>query len=637
MAFPFPPVLEGAEPGCLDPTQRDRLLSNPNSRLSFALYDPLTATGVEHVLGNFQGEPQRIVIETPFGNDVDGHWRFVPPARRAPGVLDEGYWPRVVIINGEIAILSQEQWDIYKLDPVYDCYVPGDSESPTINRKVVANEPPSASEHRRHNPTTDPSNSDDDNPPSRGGADPAKVHKEATSRGEQNRTPATEGDAPSEGMLSASEAAWTAVEDPASYGRPYSPSEAAWTAYEGDSVFSRGGSPTEDGFSVHGEEAPNAASSEYSSSESTYSSSEYSSSPSEYLLARSERILPRSERVLSPSERASSSEYAPYLFESTSPLPLNDMGQDYTVSTPRKNSFSLSEDEASIETVLGVGQKDLSDSGPPTPSERATSVERTITSPPPVEEDATESRPPTPSERATSRVSSISGDGRTQSPFEPPPFSPSPSVADDDVSDSPPSTPINRAFTHKVSPALSPSEFPPFPVHNEYISSGRTGPRTRKLAGTQRLRKSTLSQSKRARAGTEDDKPVPFWEQKACPHPKSNFTQNHAQAAESLQGAGSQQPAVSQHAVPDPMEDVELMHAERDIPTGGSSYSSDYEEHMEDVLETGPAAFSCSPRSPPKPEGIDVVMNEQDDLLRASRQGKFAALVENIHHFYVRP
>lgn len=105
----FPTVLDGAEPGRLDPTQKNRLLSNPNSKLSFAVYDPFAATG--HELSSIAeatddsirtAHPKRIVIETLPGDGTDGHWRFIPAARRAPGVPSEGTWPRMVIMSGYV-------------------------------------------------------------------------------------------------------------------------------------------------------------------------------------------------------------------------------------------------------------------------------------------------------------------------------------------------------------------------------------------------------------------------------------------------------------------------------------------------------------------------------------------------------
>ncbi|KAF8629663.1 hypothetical protein AX17_005602 [Amanita inopinata Kibby_2008] len=117
--------INGSVPGLLDPTQPERLLRLPGSKLLFAAFDPLTATDVtgpgKHSINEEFCRPKRIVVEImPNG---DSHWRFVPNARREDGVPDEGEWPRPVGICGEVIQCSQEQWDIYKLDPLYDCYV----------------------------------------------------------------------------------------------------------------------------------------------------------------------------------------------------------------------------------------------------------------------------------------------------------------------------------------------------------------------------------------------------------------------------------------------------------------------------------------------------------------------------------
>lgn len=109
--LPSPISISGSTPGVLDPSQVNRLLRQPNSKLSFASFDPRTAhiDGTKDFpdLGKLsldeQSEhcrPKRIVIETtPKGASF---WRFVPRARMEEGVLlhDEGFWPRVVEICG---------------------------------------------------------------------------------------------------------------------------------------------------------------------------------------------------------------------------------------------------------------------------------------------------------------------------------------------------------------------------------------------------------------------------------------------------------------------------------------------------------------------------------------------------------
>ncbi|KAG2345594.1 hypothetical protein BDR05DRAFT_116804 [Suillus weaverae] len=123
-----PRVIRGTKPGLLDPTQPSRLLRAPDSTLSFASFDPRTALAGEDIpdlrklsIGDDLPPPKRIVIETtPKGTSF---WRFVPKARLDGGARDEGFWPRVVEICGEHVFCYQEQWEIYKLDPEYQCTV----------------------------------------------------------------------------------------------------------------------------------------------------------------------------------------------------------------------------------------------------------------------------------------------------------------------------------------------------------------------------------------------------------------------------------------------------------------------------------------------------------------------------------
>ncbi|ESK97057.1 hypothetical protein Moror_6278 [Moniliophthora roreri MCA 2997] len=114
-------VLAGAAPGQLDPTQPIRLLRSNQSRLFFASFDPRTASShrdpnLDHDLS----KARRVILEA---NGEKITWRFVPKAFLEEGVIDEGEWPRVVDICGELFQCSQEQWDIYKLDPKYQCTV----------------------------------------------------------------------------------------------------------------------------------------------------------------------------------------------------------------------------------------------------------------------------------------------------------------------------------------------------------------------------------------------------------------------------------------------------------------------------------------------------------------------------------
>ena len=99
--------ISGSIPGALDPTQSERLCRVLGSRLSFAAFDPHTASSSSSQdvpdlrTLSLNGElyrPKRVVIETtPTG---ESFWRFVPNAQRDEEVLDEGIWPRVVEICG---------------------------------------------------------------------------------------------------------------------------------------------------------------------------------------------------------------------------------------------------------------------------------------------------------------------------------------------------------------------------------------------------------------------------------------------------------------------------------------------------------------------------------------------------------
>jgi len=99
------PSISGSVPGLLDPSQSSRLLRFSNSKLSFAAFDPLTASAAQDTpdirkmsINETCYRPRRIVVETaPNG---ESFWRFVPKARIDEGVLDEGVWPRIVEICG---------------------------------------------------------------------------------------------------------------------------------------------------------------------------------------------------------------------------------------------------------------------------------------------------------------------------------------------------------------------------------------------------------------------------------------------------------------------------------------------------------------------------------------------------------
>ncbi|KAG6915788.1 hypothetical protein DXG01_009826 [Tephrocybe rancida] len=127
-------------PGLLDRGQNARVRRHLDSTLSFAMYDHYTARSdgmpdfEQLSLKDELHRSARVVIETlPSGVST---WRFVPKARKANGVHDEGIWPRPVEICGNFFECSQEQWDIYKLDPLYRCYVRESPACPIISRRA---------------------------------------------------------------------------------------------------------------------------------------------------------------------------------------------------------------------------------------------------------------------------------------------------------------------------------------------------------------------------------------------------------------------------------------------------------------------------------------------------------------------
>ncbi|KAF8161091.1 hypothetical protein B0H34DRAFT_788231 [Crassisporium funariophilum] len=121
------PIISGTIPGLVDRTQPSRVLRTPESTLSFAYFDPGTATS--HDIPDLDKlslkdqlcRPKRIVVETI--PNRGSSWRFVPNALLDHDANDEGQFPRIVNICGKYYECSQEQWDIYKLDPKYDCLV----------------------------------------------------------------------------------------------------------------------------------------------------------------------------------------------------------------------------------------------------------------------------------------------------------------------------------------------------------------------------------------------------------------------------------------------------------------------------------------------------------------------------------
>lgn len=104
IATPSVRTLGGTIPGLLDPTQPQRILRQPNCKLSFATFDPRAASGQQDLnfrslsLNEELSRQKRVVVET--ASSGESFWRFVPRARRDEGVLDEGQWPRIVEICG---------------------------------------------------------------------------------------------------------------------------------------------------------------------------------------------------------------------------------------------------------------------------------------------------------------------------------------------------------------------------------------------------------------------------------------------------------------------------------------------------------------------------------------------------------
>ena len=99
--------LSGSCPGVLDPTQPSRILQTQASVLSFASYEPRTATSEQFLdFSNLSLEadlpercrPKRIVIETI--PDKGNFWRFVPNAIKEEYVEEEGTFPRLIKICG---------------------------------------------------------------------------------------------------------------------------------------------------------------------------------------------------------------------------------------------------------------------------------------------------------------------------------------------------------------------------------------------------------------------------------------------------------------------------------------------------------------------------------------------------------
>ncbi|KAH7104483.1 hypothetical protein BKA62DRAFT_692398 [Auriculariales sp. MPI-PUGE-AT-0066] len=78
----------------------------------------------------------RIAI-MPGNNDGDLLFQFVPPAELGPGVLDEGRWPRLVDMDGELREMSLNEWDSLKLSLCWECCIPSQG-FPTARLRQMA-------------------------------------------------------------------------------------------------------------------------------------------------------------------------------------------------------------------------------------------------------------------------------------------------------------------------------------------------------------------------------------------------------------------------------------------------------------------------------------------------------------------
>ncbi|TFK46533.1 hypothetical protein OE88DRAFT_1648537 [Heliocybe sulcata] len=94
----------------------------PGSQVTFAWAHP-------HV--NTTASPRRIVVETLPGGIQ--YWKYVPDARREEGVCEEGPWPRMILFNRTIQICHQVQWELFKLHPCLDCFVPKKPRLPEVS------------------------------------------------------------------------------------------------------------------------------------------------------------------------------------------------------------------------------------------------------------------------------------------------------------------------------------------------------------------------------------------------------------------------------------------------------------------------------------------------------------------------
>ncbi|KZT14715.1 hypothetical protein NEOLEDRAFT_1184908 [Neolentinus lepideus HHB14362 ss-1] len=98
----------------------------PNSEISLAWFHPVATS--PSAATPFA---RRIIVETlPDNTQL---WNYVPNARREEGVLDEGHWPRTVLFSQSLYICTQEQWDLFKLHPRLECFVPKPPRLPQVS------------------------------------------------------------------------------------------------------------------------------------------------------------------------------------------------------------------------------------------------------------------------------------------------------------------------------------------------------------------------------------------------------------------------------------------------------------------------------------------------------------------------
>ncbi|KAM5539820.1 hypothetical protein V8D89_006633 [Ganoderma adspersum] len=117
-----------------------RLLCYPDSTLLFASFSPLIFSGPS-LFTDALPRAYCIVVEVPHMSNFSerpNFFSFVPNVVLAPRVASEGKWPRVMDYCRRRVVCDQDQWDIHKLDPVYNCFVPTTGMYLTITRKINA-------------------------------------------------------------------------------------------------------------------------------------------------------------------------------------------------------------------------------------------------------------------------------------------------------------------------------------------------------------------------------------------------------------------------------------------------------------------------------------------------------------------